>query len=226
MQLIPKKNHQKNILPLFAVGTFGLHVITLLLLMFHWSLLQQLSRHLMPQSLVQLVDGNAITVNPTPNLERYPETIRRFVGQTMTLMLTWSKQQPPETVWEISSQLLAAGAKQKLQSEIMNFNSTNKFQNGGSESVLILQKISQPTKIGEGKWKVEMIAHQLIFSNSDRLGKSVQFSKQIIVKATDTQVISLPDLPLTWHVAAYRLGEARLEISDICERQNNNCSGS
>ncbi|RUR84624.1 hypothetical protein ACF3DV_20200 [Chlorogloeopsis fritschii PCC 9212] len=224
MQLLKRENNQKSILPLFAVGTFSLHILTLLLLMFHGTLLQQLSRRLTPQSLVQLADGRAITVDPSQNLERYPETIRRFVGQSMTLMLTWSQQQPPETVWEISSQLLAADAKQKIHSEVMNSNSANQFANRGAESVLIVQRISQPTKIEDGKWKVEMQANQLIFSNSDKLGKSIPFNKQILVQSTETQATSLPDLPLPWHLATYRLGEARLEIYNICDIKAQNCS--
>ncbi|PMB07682.1 hypothetical protein CI592_08965, partial [Fischerella thermalis CCMEE 5328] len=116
MQLLKQENKKKSsILPLFAVVTFGLNIFTLLILMFHGSMLQQLGKQLTPRSLVQLADGRAITVDPTQNLERYPETIRRFVGETMTLMLTWSQEQPPETIWEISSELLTNDVKQKFQ---------------------------------------------------------------------------------------------------------------
>jgi hypothetical protein len=91
MQLLKPENKKSSILPLFAVGTFGLHLFTLLLLMFHGSMLQQLNRRLTPQSLVQLVDGRAITVDPKQNFERHPETIRRFVGETMTVTATATK---------------------------------------------------------------------------------------------------------------------------------------
>ncbi|MCX7592824.1 MAG: hypothetical protein N2235_03480 [Fischerella sp.] len=224
MQLFKSDNRKTSILPLFAVGTFGLNILTLLILMFHGSMLQQLSRKLTPQSLVQLADGRAIAAAPTENLERYPQTIRRFVGETMTLMLTWSQQQQPETIWEITSELLTNDVKQKFQSEVINVNTTNQFENRGAESVLVIQRISQPQKIGDGKWKVELQANQLIFSNSDRLGKSVPFNKQILVQATDTQTTSLPDLPVSWNLAVHRLGEARLEIYNICEIEDKNCS--
>ncbi|MBD0389755.1 MAG: hypothetical protein ICV54_25455, partial [Nostoc sp. C3-bin3] len=102
MQLLKPENRKNNPLPLLAVGTFGLHVFTLLLLIFNGSMLQELGRQLTPQTLVQLVDGRTITVDPQPNLERQPEAIRRFVGETMSLMLTWSQQQPPTQVWEIT----------------------------------------------------------------------------------------------------------------------------
>ena len=220
MQILKSENKKSSILPLFAVATFGLHLLTLLVLFFHWSMLQQLQRRLTPQSLVQLADGHAITVDPKLNLEREPETIRRFVGETMTLMLTWSQQQQPKTVWEVSSELIANELQPKLQSEI----SPTENLSRGTENVLVIQSISQPTKIENGKWKVEMFANQIIFTNSDKLGKSISFNKQILVKAIDEQAASLPNSPLPLNLAAYRLGEARLKIYNICEIQEKKCS--
>ncbi|MCV3214617.1 hypothetical protein OGM63_14025 [Plectonema radiosum NIES-515] len=220
MQILKSENKKSGILPLFAVATFGLHLLTLLVLFFHWSMLQQLQRRLTPQSLVQLADGHAITVDPKQNLERHPETIRRFVGETMTLMLTWSQQQQPKTVWEVSSELIANELQPKLQSEISPTENLSK----GTENVLVIQSISQPTKIEDGKWKVEMFANQIIFTNSDRLGKSVSFNKIILVRAIDEQAASLPNSPLPLNLAAYRLGEARLKIYNICEIQDKKCS--
>jgi hypothetical protein len=226
MQIFKSENKRSNALPLLAVATFGLHLSTLLLLIFHGSMLQQLSRQLTPQSLVQLVDGRVITADPQENLERQPETIRRFVGETMSLMLTWSDQQPPTTVWDISSQLVADNFKEKLKSQLTNLNPDSQFENvnRGTENVLVIEKISQPTKIGNGKWKVEMLANQLIFSSYDKLGKSVSFNKQILVRAINQAATSLPNAPLPSHLAVYRLGEARLEIYNVCEIQDKNCS--
>lgn len=220
MQILNSENKKTSILPLFAVATFGVHLLTLLVLLFHWSMLQQLKQQLTPQSLVQLADGRAITVDPKGNLERHPEAIRRFVGETMTIMLNWSQQQQPKTVWEISSQLIANELQPKLQSEI----SPSENLSRGTENVLVIQKISQPTKIEDGKWKIEMLANQLIFTSSDRLGKSIPFNKQILVRAIDEQATSLPNLPIPLHLAVYRLGEARLKIYNICELQDKNCS--
>lgn len=225
MQLVKPENKKSSILPLLAVGTFGLHLFTLLLLLFHGSMIQDLKQQLTPQSLVQLVDGRAITVDPKETEQRHPETIRRFVGETMSLMLTWSQQQPPITVWEISSQLLASNLRPKIQAEISNLNSTGQLANvnRGNEYVLVVEKISQPTPIADGQWKIEMLAHQLNFSSSNNLGNSTSFNKQILVRTRDESAISLPTQPLSWHLAAYRLGEARLEIYEICDIKDNNC---
>ena len=226
MKLFQSDNQKKNILFLFALGTFGLNFIILLLLFFHETMLQQLSQQLAPQSLIELADGRVITADPETNLERQPETIRRFVGETMTLMLTFSSRQPQNEILAISSALLMDRFKPKFQTEMMKLNQKNQIasNNRSTESVLIIERISQPIKIGVGEWKVEIQANQLIFSGSDLLGKSIPFNRQILVRAIAHNPISLPDNPLPWHLATFRLGEARLEIYNMCDLQQKNCS--
>jgi hypothetical protein len=226
MKLFQSENQKKNILFLFALGTFGLNFIILLLLFFHETMLQQLSQQLAPQSLVELADGRVISADPETSLERQPETIRRFVGETMTLMLTFSSKQPQNEILAISSALLMDRFKSKFKTEIMKLNKINQVtsNNRSTESVLIIERISQPIKIGVGEWKVEIRANQLIFSGSDLLGKSIPFNRQILVRAIANNPISLPDNPLPWHLATFRLGEARLEIYNMCNLQQKNCS--
>lgn len=225
MKSFQSENQKKNILFLFAIGTFGLNFAILLLLFFHETMLQQLSKQLAPQSLVELADGRVITADPETNLERQPETIRRFVGETMTLMLTFSSKQPQNEVLEISSALLMDRFKSKFKTETMKLNKINQVtSNRSTESVLIITRISQPINISTGEWKVEIQANQLIFGGSDLLGKSIPFNRQIFVRAIAKQTISLPENPLPWHLATFRLGEARLEIYNMCDLQQKNCS--
>ncbi|MFM7573966.1 MAG: hypothetical protein ACKO4S_12655 [Snowella sp.] len=226
MKLFQSENQKKNILFLFALGTFGLNFVILLLLFFHETMLQQLSQQLAPQSLIELADGRVISADPETNLERQPETIRRFVGETMTLMLTFSSKQPQNEILAISSALLMDRFKPKFQTEMMKLNKKNQIasNNRSTESVLIIERISQPIKIGVGEWKVEIRANQLIFSGSDLLGKSIPFNRQILVRAIANNPISLPNNPLPWHLATFRLGEARLEIYNMCELQQKDCS--
>jgi hypothetical protein len=221
-----KENQKKNLLFLFALGTFGLNFVILLLLFFHETMLQQLSQQLAPQSLVELADGRVISANPETNLERQPETIRRFIGETMTLMLTFSSKQPQNEVLEISSALLMNRFRSKFKTEIMKLNKINQVisNNRSTESVLVIERISQPINIGVGEWKVEIQANQLIFSGSDLLGKSIPFNRQILVRAITNNPLALPDNPLPWHLATFRLGEARLEIYNMCDLQQKNCS--
>jgi hypothetical protein len=226
MQLLKSENKKTNILPMFAIGTLGVNVLTLLVLMFHGSMLQRLNQQIALPSLIQLIDGQVITANPQENQERYQQTIRHFVGETMTLMLTWSQQQPPNMVWDISSQLVTDDFQPKLQTKINNLNSEKRIASSyqATEQILAIQRISQPEQIAEGKWKVEMMANILVFHNSDRLGESIPVNQQIFVQATDESVTSLPQSPTPLHVAAYRLGAARLQIYKVCDLKDKSCS--
>lgn len=226
MQLLKSENKKTNILPLLAVATFGLNIITLLVLMFHGTILQQLNRKNTTPSLAQLADGSAITVDPKQNIERHPETIRRFVGETMTLLFTWSQKQPPKNVWLIGSQLLANGFRQKFETEIYNLGP--EYQSGnisrGTEGLLLLQRVSRPEQIGKGKWKVEVLANYLTLTSYDSIGKSTPLNKQILVRVVDDIPTSPPNGQLPLQLAVHRLGEAKLEIYNICDITEKNCS--
>ncbi|MEA5596076.1 hypothetical protein [Rivularia sp. UHCC 0363] len=218
MQTFNTDKNQTNIVPLFAIGTLSLHLFTLLLLMFHGRMLQQVKRQSVPQILVQLADGRVITADAKNNLERDRQTIRRFIGESMTLMLTWSQKQSSTVVWNVTSELLRNDFKREFTERFNNFELESP-----EENVLVIQKISQPEVISEGKWKVEIFANRLIFSRGDNLGKSIPFNKQILVEVTD-EVNSLPNIPTPLNLAAYRLGEARMQIYNICDIEDKSCS--
>lgn len=224
---LPQRESKSNkiLLPAFAVFSFGLHLFGLILLMFHDSMLSQLKQQFIPQSLVQLADGRTITVDSQQNLERHPETIRRFVAEATSFMLTHSEKQPPEVIWKIGSGLLDRELQLKSPEEILSFDPGQKFIDGGevTETVFVIQKISQPKKIEDGKWKVQIVAHQLIFTDYDRLGEAIAFNKQISVRAVNRPALSLPDNHISGHLTAVQIGQAKLEIFDICDIQAPNC---
>lgn len=218
MQTLNKEKNQTNIVPLFAIGTFGLHLLTLLLLMFHGGMLQQVKRKSVPQALVQLEDGRVITADAKSSWERDRETIRRFVGEAMTLMFTWSPKQSSTVVWDISSDLLRNDFRREFAGNFNNFELESPEQN-----VLVIQKISQPEVISDGKWKVKLEASRLIFSSGDNLGKSVPFNKQILVETKD-KITPLPRFSTPLNLAVYRLGEAKMQIYNICDIEDKTCS--
>ncbi|MGF1675337.1 MAG: hypothetical protein ACFCUV_16880 [Rivularia sp. (in: cyanobacteria)] len=217
MQTLNTDKNQTNIVPLFAIATFGLHLLTLILLMFHGGMLQQIKRKSVPQILVQLVDGRVITADAKSNLERDRETIRRFIGETMTLMLTWSQKQSSTVVWNITSELLRNDFQREFAQTFNNFELESP-----EENVLVIQRISQPEVISPGKWKVEILANRLIFTRGDNLGKSIPFNKQILVEATD-EANSLPSIPTPLNLAVYRIGEAKMQIYNICDIEDKSC---
>ncbi len=226
MQYREPENQRKNILLLFGLGTLGLNTLVLLLLFFNQTFLQQLSLALTPQSLIELTDGRAITADPQANLEREPATISRFVGESLTLMLTSSPRLRSIQALATTSPLLSVNLKEKFTERILKQQRALRLRLGDRniETVLVIERISQPIKIEAGQWKVQVLAHQLLFSQSDLLGKSLPFNQLIGVRATNKNQISLSDKPRSLDLATYRQGEARLEIFDICAIEEKNCS--
>jgi hypothetical protein len=225
MQLLNPKKNTRNILPIFVVATFSVHLISFLVLMFHWSMLQKFTNQQV-QGFVQLTDGRAIAVSSQEYLERNPQTIQRMVGETLTLMFTASEKQPPPVVWQTTSQLLSDSLQQKFQPEVTQANlaSIRKNTNTSNESLLLLQSISQPKKIAEGKWQVDALANRLIFTVTNRSGDKIPFNKRILVRAIDNPKIVLPAAPTPLNLAVYRLGEAKLEIYNICDIKDKTCN--
>lgn len=224
MALLHSQTKKRNFFPVFAVVTFGLNLIGFLLLIFHWSMLQQITEK-PPQNLVQLVDGRTITVGTQPKIQRHPEVIRRMVGETMTLMFTWSQKQPTQVIWDNTSALFSNSLKQKVASDIFQILPMNNIKTplNNTESVFIIQKISQPEQIADGKWKLEILASSIIYNDSDKNGYKIPFNKQIIISTADDREISLPSNPLPIHSAISRLGEAKLQIDNICDIKEKKC---
>ncbi|MBF2063255.1 MAG: hypothetical protein IGS39_02305 [Calothrix sp. C42_A2020_038] len=222
MRLISQPKNKHNIFPLFAITTFGLNALTLLLLIFHSSILKTVNTQL-PASLVQLVDGRAITVDPQENLERQPEIIRRFVGETLTLMFTWSEKQSPLIVWQNTSSLLSEELRQKFESEYIQISGlAGATVANNIESLFIIKQVTQPEKINDGKWQIKISANRIFFRNNIQQ-ETTPFIKRILLKAEDTQVISLPNQPTPLQSAIFRLSEARLRIYNVCDIKDKKC---
>ncbi len=191
-------------LALFALGTFGLHLITFFVLLLLYGSYSQLNKKA-PPSLVQLETGKSIKVAPLDSLERTPQVILRFVSDTMTLMMNWSGTLPPSTVeeaakpkpdpgvnirnrrlvasaaWQASYALSEDFRKEFLQ-VLASITPSGVFQ-GKTQVVLVPLSIQSPIKIADGKWKVKMIANLTVFAQERNLGEIIPFNKEIFVRA-------------------------------------------
>ncbi len=195
-------------LALFAVGTFGLHLITFFLLILLYGSYSQLNKK-PPPSLVQLETGKAIQVAALGNRDRTKQVISRFVSDTMTLMMNWSGTLPPDTVEENAKPLQdkgvdigqheSRGSKVPLGAWQASYALSSDFRSeflkklasmtppgvfkGTTQVVLIPLSIQSPTKIEEGKWKVKMIANLNVFDQTNNLGEVIPFNQEIFVRA-------------------------------------------
>jgi hypothetical protein len=197
-------------LALFAVATFGLHIITFLILILIYGSYSQLNKKPVP-TLVQLETGSAIKVAPLGNRDRTPQVISRFVSDTMTLMMNWSGNLPPTTVEESAkpkpdkgisigerglrgnkvtsgawqaSYALSEDFRKEFLKMLADMTPPGVFK-GTTQVVLVPLSIQSPIKIEEGKWKVKMIANLTIFDRGNNLGEVIPFNKEIFVRAVE-----------------------------------------
>jgi hypothetical protein len=235
-----------DIIPLFALGTLVIQVIVLLLSMWQAGSLAGLNDKQTP-TLVQLEDGKAIRVGAMAYKERTPATIRRFVGDTMTMLMNWSGTLPPTTPEEAKNPKLDPGVSlgltganssnkiaqttwqagfafnESLRPEFLKLIASITPQNvfsGGTQAVLVINYLSEPTKIEEGKWKIGMVSNLLVFNKGDKLGKAVAFNKEFFIKAVEAP--RTPEGASALEKTVYNIRQSGLEIYAVRELARGN----
>lgn len=233
-------------LALFAIGTFGLHILSFFILLLLYGSYSQLSRK-SPPSLVQLETGKSIKVAPIGSLERTPQVVLHFVSDTMTLMMNWSGTLPPTTVEEAAkpkadpginirslnnkrskvtssawqaSQALSADFRKEFLQMVAEITPPGVFK-GTTQVVLLPLSIQPPVKIAEGKWKVKMVANLSIFDQGNNLGEVIPFNKEIFVQAVEAPDIS-PTTANGLAAAIYQVRASGLEIYAIRDLPQDN----
>jgi hypothetical protein len=230
-------------LALFAVGTFGLHLITFFFSILIYGSYSRLNKKPVP-TLVQLESGSAVKVAPLGNRDRTPQVISRFVSDTMTLMMNWSGNLPPNTVEESAkpkpdkginigerglrgskvtsvawqaSYALSEDFRKEFLKMLASMTPAGVFK-GSTQVVLVPLSIQSPIKIEEGKWKVKMIANLTVFDRGNNLGEVIPFNKEIFVRAVEA-----PESPgnITGLAAViYQVRASGLEIYAIRDGSN------
>lgn len=241
---IPKS----EVMPLFVLATGVLQILILFLLLFEGVWLSRLSRK-SPPTLVQMVDGKAVQVAPMESLDRTPETIKHFVGQTMALMFNWSGTLPPapesgkknvpqpDPGIPIKTKGIDSrgGEKVTTPSWEASFALAENFRpaflqklatltprsifSGGTQVMLLVNHLSEPQQLEPGKWKVKMVANLLTFDQGDNAGKAISFNKDVYVSSIDTPPLPLPEGVSSLHRTAYQIRQAGLEIYAIRDLQ-------
>lgn len=224
---------QLNLFGMFVFSALGLGILNLFILIGLFASLNRLSQKA-PPSLVQTVDGRSIVTNAMESKDRTPIVIRRFTIDTMTMLLSASGKlpgtpdQPNQTIdagisiklpdrterrvststWQSSFALSADFRNSALQgiSELM----TPDVFTGRAQVLLVPQTISDPEKIGEGQWKVNMIANLVTISSGNPEGITIPFNKEIFLRAIDTPPPNEVTTPL--QKAVYQARSSGLEI--------------
>ncbi len=252
MQTIQKirRESRKTANPLNTFGIFVLvtgalsvinTLVTLLLVGAFFSL-----AHKKPPTLVQLVDGKAISVSAMASSnDRAPAVVRQFVMDSMMALLSATGKLPLEPGAKLGSEASDAGVSIRTKSgdrristltwqssfalsqdfrpqaiaSIADLTPPGAF-NGQAQMTLITDKLSDPEKIADGQWKLILIARLETFSSDHPEGISVPFNKEIFVRAIDTPIPG--DLTSTLQRAVYQTRQAGLEIYGMRDFQPGN----
>ncbi len=246
VRLLGTKKRKINILTTFAIATFGLHLLTLILLVFQGLTIRQLNLR-KPPTFVQLIDGQP--VNKLDNLEREPEAIRQFVSKTMIAMFNWSGKLPPQTIEQVSQPKKDAGIvirttnggnnrvatsswlasfalsedfRQGFLSTIAQMTPSEVFSQNSSQAMtakLLIKRVDPPQQISPGQWRVSMVAELIQQKRGDERKVIVPFNKDLLVRATDNFDYPLPQRATNLQKAIYSVRTDKLEIyemRDLC----------
>jgi hypothetical protein len=229
------------VFPIFVLVTLVMQFIAIFALLIQSGLWANLSRRPVP-TLVQLVDGRAIQVGPSGHLDRSPETIRRFVNETLTLMFSWSGVLPPSNPNEYNNPKPDPGIS-TTESGVQGRITTSSWQAGfalaekfrkpfletvakltpggvfdegkGVQSTFIINYISFPEPVGAGRWKVKLISNLVLITEQDKLGSPIPFNKEVFIAAVDPPTDPLGDNSSPLQKVVYRIRQAGLEIYSI-----------
>jgi hypothetical protein len=243
-RLLKERKSSVNILTIFAVTTFGLHIFTLFLLIFQGLTIRQLATG-KPLNFLQLIDSK-----PAPladNREREPEEIRQFISKTMNMMFDWSGILPAQTIEQVTnpqtdkgisiktsqgyikkvsttswvaSFALSQDFRQGFLAQIADMTPPQVFSNNASQTIaarLIIQRVYPPKQIAPGEWRVGMVANIVQFRPGDNRRTLTPFNKDFLVRAVDSFDHPLPKDITELQKAVYRVRAQRLEIYEILD---------
>jgi hypothetical protein len=241
-RLLEKKQRTRSILTVFAIATFGLHLLTLVLLIFQGLTIRQLSLQ-KPPNFVQLIDGKDPGI--PDNLSREPEVIRQFVSKTMTSMFNWSGKLPPQSIEDISqpkpdpgilistsqggsqkitttswiaSFALAEDFRKGFLSKIAEITPQDVFYNSSSQAIngqLVIKRIYPPEKTNSGQWRVGMVADIVQKKLSNNRTIVTPFNKDLLVRSVDYFPYPQSNISTDIQKAIYSVRADKLEIYEI-----------
>lgn len=231
MEILNKKD--LNLTPIFIVASTGLQIILLLLVFILTARVGKLANSKIP-TLVELNDGTSARVAPIGHNDRTPQVITDFVARTITGLMSWNAVSLVTDSYEKKNSQLDPGVEARdkkmttgtwsagfalsedfrkpFLEELAQLTPPDVFS-GKTQSTLIVRHLSEPEKISEGAWKLDMVANLVIFEDSNQVGKAISFNKTIFIRAVDTPPLAsnASDLQRT----IYRVRQAGLEIFKI-----------
>lgn len=205
-----KKNNQKfsnsDLMGLFVILSLVFQIISTLGIGFLGISFFKLSVKPSP-TLVQLGTGESIPVAPLGSKDRTPDVIKKFTADSLSLLMTWTGnvaqggQNVPDKGVEIQSPTDTRRVKITTPSYQGGFTLSEDFRKdfllglgklipsgvfqGTTQVAFVPLSISQPVKIEDGKWRIDVVANLNVVSQNDLLGTTIPFNKEVFVRAVE-----------------------------------------
>ncbi|WP_066384006.1 hypothetical protein [Anabaena sp. CA = ATCC 33047] len=227
---------------LITLTAFAFAVLSLLIQLVNYGAIQRLSNQQVP-TLIQLSSGETIRAKAVSSTERSHEVIKKFVSDTFIRMFNWdglvqtfNERGEVETKQDIGIEIKNGNQNQKITTKAYeaSFAITEKEDfrgaflrklaemtpdgvfNGNSQVSLIPRFISEPRKLRDGRWEVDLIATLVTFSRNNNAGEGIAFNKTITVEAITTPQ-KLPNNTTELARKIYTARQAGLEITQIVD---------
>ncbi len=232
----------KNKYPVYVIASMALNGLSVVLLLICTSAIIRLAYRPVP-TLVQSETGEMLKTSEAPSWHREPQVIKNFVGQTFTLLFSWSGiAKLPNEAGELVTQrdpgvklnnndvittpayeasyALAADFRESFREKIANL-TPGTVWNGKTQVQIEFITIGEPLPITKGRWKVNLVANLIIRSPTNPSGRALPFNKTVYLRAIDTPPLPLPDeaTPLQQTVNTIRLSQLEIyKIQDLEEK--------
>jgi len=187
-------------------------------------------------SMVQMVDGKSISVEPVDHNQRTPEVIKDFIKTNLQLMFSWNNKLPANTAdgqvatvndpgVQVGNSRVTTAAWQASFTLSDDFRGTylaalgqltpSSVFSGNAQSVLNIVSLSEPKPVKDGVWQVDMVATLLIFTSSKQQGTPISFNKSIFVQSVEPNTDPLPENSTPLQKAVYRVRQSGLQITEM-----------
>ncbi len=241
LRLLSSGQSVSNPIAIVAVSSLVLSTLSFLIQIVNYGATSSLARKEAP-SLIQLADGNTVNVKAFESKERSPEVIKKFVSDSMVKLFNWdgliqSNSFDGELVtkpdigveikltkgtgrvttkaWEAAFALTEKeDFRASFLKKLAELTPVGAF-NGSIQTSLVPRYVSEPRKIGSGKWQVDLVATLVTFSKEDNAGSGIAFNKTITIQAISTPQYSSDTTEIAKKI--YQARRSNLEITEIVD---------
>jgi hypothetical protein len=237
-----KKKQSFSVLTAFAIATFSLQLLVLLIFLVQGLNIRQLSNR-KPPNFVQTIDGKQVVA--TDDLARNPEVIQQFVSKTMIAMFNWSGNLPPQRVEDMAKPQIdqgilirtpqGGGQRVTTSSWVASFALSEDFRKGFLSAIadmtppevfatsptqaisaqLNIKRVYPPVAIAPGAWRVGIVADLVQTKGSDNRKTITPFNKDLLVRAIDYFPSPLSDNISDIQKAIFSSRTDKLEIYEM-----------